>query len=121
MSDSSSYPSFLLEVCDHDNDSNVLLPDHPPEVLPARSEWPLSCDVGPCSLITLQRKTQFSQVDTSICLWQGGQKHTYIHKVSVDVVPTFPISVQTVGELHSAVVIWVKKKLIYQFHHFWLL
>lgn len=52
------HPSFLLEVCDHDDYSNVLLPDHSPEVFPTCSERPLSCDVRPCSLITLQRKTR---------------------------------------------------------------
>lgn len=51
-----SYPSFLLQVSDHDDNSNILLPDHPPEVFFARSEGPLSCDVRPCSLIPLHRK-----------------------------------------------------------------
>lgn len=51
-----SYPSFLLQVGDHDNHSHVLLPDHPPEVFPARPERPLRCDVGPAPLITLHRR-----------------------------------------------------------------
>lgn len=59
-----SYPSFLLEVGDHDNNSNILLPDHPPEVFSARSERPLGCDVRPRSLITLQRKPLFGQENT---------------------------------------------------------
>lgn len=53
-SPSSPYPSFLLEVGDHDNNANILLPDHSPEVFSARSERPLSGDVRPRSLITLQ-------------------------------------------------------------------
>lgn len=141
-----SYPSFLLEVGDHDNNSNILLPDHPPEVFPARSERPLSCDISPCSLITLQRKPLFShnvqcisnngrqdppntqRVSGFDLTWKqlrwfglhrcasllintrGWQKHTYIHKVGIDVVPTFPISVQTAGELDSTVVVWERKR-----------
>lgn len=55
-----SYPSFLLEVGDHDDNANVLLPDHPPEVFPARSEGSLSCDVGPGSLVTLHKTPPMS-------------------------------------------------------------
>lgn len=54
-----SYPSFLLEVGDHDDNADVLLPDHPPEVLLARSERPLSSDVRPRPLITLQKENRY--------------------------------------------------------------
>lgn len=62
-----SYPSFLLEVGDHDDNSNVLLPNHPPEVFPARSERSLSCNVSPCSLITLQKKQLICQTVDIMC------------------------------------------------------
>lgn len=113
-----SYPSFLLEVGDHDNNADILLPDHPPEVFSARSERPLSCDVGPCSLITLQTapgcRSGIAECDTRDASELESKKKnlTHIHKVCIDVVSTFPISVQTVGELDSAVVIWERKRFV---------
>lgn len=50
------YPSFLLQIGDHDDNFNILLPDHRPEVFSASSQRPLSCDICSCPLITLHRK-----------------------------------------------------------------
>lgn len=113
-----SYPSFLLEVGDHDNNADILLPDHPPEVFSARSERPLGCNVRPGSLITLQTtpgcSSGIAECDTRDALMLQSKKKnlTHIHKVCIDVVSTFPIPVQTVGELDSAVVIWERKRFV---------
>ena len=42
-----SHSAFLHQVGDHDDDTNVLFPDHPPEVFRAGLQRTLSCDVGP--------------------------------------------------------------------------
>lgn len=49
-----THSSFLHQVGDHDDDADVLLPDHPPEVLSARPQRTLSGDVRPRRLETLQ-------------------------------------------------------------------
>ncbi len=36
------YPSFLLQVSNHDNRSRSLLPHHPPEVINRVRDWTLS-------------------------------------------------------------------------------
>ena len=46
--------SFLHQVGDHDDDADVLLPNHPPEVLGARPQGTLSGDVRPGLLKTLK-------------------------------------------------------------------
>ena len=39
------YPAHLAKFGEHDYDSGVVLPQHPPEVLRGLSEWPLAGDV----------------------------------------------------------------------------
>lgn len=41
----SPYPSLLQQVGYHDDDANVLLPHHPPEVFQACLQWTLGCYV----------------------------------------------------------------------------
>lgn len=37
------------------------------------------------------------------------EKSTHVNKVSIDVVTTLPVSVQSVGELHPTVIIWQRR------------
>lgn len=67
---SRTYSSVLHQVCDHDNNAHVLLPDHPPEVLGAGSQWTLSSDIGPGLFITLRK-----------------QMHTHSNVLSTDFFP----------------------------------
>lgn len=50
-----SYPSFFHKVCNHDDDSCVLFPDHPPEIFKCRLQRPLGGNVGFRFVVTLQR------------------------------------------------------------------
>lgn len=43
---------------------------------------------------------------------RGSKKHTHVDEVSVDVVSASPISVQTVGEFDSTVVVWEREGLM---------
>lgn len=52
----SSYPSFFHKVCNHDDDSCVLFPDHPPEIFKCRLQRSLGGNVGFCFVVTLQRR-----------------------------------------------------------------
>lgn len=51
-----AYPAFLYQVCDHNDDTRVLLPHHPPKVLKSGLERPLGCDVGLRLVVTLMDK-----------------------------------------------------------------
>lgn len=42
-----AHSSVLQQVGDHDDDADILLPDHLPEVVGARPQGTLSGDVGP--------------------------------------------------------------------------
>lgn len=52
-----THSSFLHQVGDHDDDADVLLPDHPPEVLSAGPQRTLSSNVRPGLLKTLTKHT----------------------------------------------------------------
>ena len=42
-----AFPTASFEqICDHDNDVDILLPNHAPESLTSVTEWPLSGNVG---------------------------------------------------------------------------
>ena len=47
------YPPSLDQICDHDNDEDILLPDHPPERFEGVFERTLSADVGVALLIAV--------------------------------------------------------------------
>lgn len=49
-----TYSAFLHQVGDHDDDSSVLLPHHPPEVLKRGLERTLGCDVSSGLVVALK-------------------------------------------------------------------
>ena len=56
-----SHPALLHQVGDHDDDPNVLLPHHPPEVLSAGLQRPLGCDIGPGLVKAMERRCREGQ------------------------------------------------------------
>lgn len=52
-----TYSAFFHQVGDHDNDSSVLLPHHPPKVLEGGLERTLGCYISSGLVVTLKKKS----------------------------------------------------------------
>lgn len=54
-----TYSAFFHQVGDHDNDSSVLLPHHPPKVLEGGLERTLGCYISSGLVVTLKEKSTY--------------------------------------------------------------
>lgn len=51
-----TYPATFGEICNHDNDTDALLPNHAPVIVKGRRQGALRADVGARLVVALQKR-----------------------------------------------------------------